>query len=232
MEFDMLLRNFAGFGLAIVLGSLTLSGCWNSDGYSETTTPDGVYLEYENPEELEQLKAAEPFFLAMAKRDYKSAYQMMSKWAKQDFALAQFGFLNLTDKDKKIRLPELSEQQFVDYCLRFEAQVATPEQVEEMYIETLDAELLAGGGDAFDKMMAVGMISDNVPTDIRRSSVRGYLVGVHTQETITEIMKQYKIDEKEARSEDWKPGLVLKAVMVEEDREFKVGYFEIFIDND
>jgi hypothetical protein len=80
---------------------------------------------------------------------------------------------------------------------------------------------------AMDSMFAIGAMPDWIPAEIRRASLRGQ---VHTElspQELERVAQTHGISVEELKkSEDFDPYLNLKVVLVEENGELKVGYFE------
>jgi hypothetical protein len=80
---------------------------------------------------------------------------------------------------------------------------------------------------AVDSMFAIGAMPEWIPADIRKASLRGQ---IHTQLSPQELENVAQRDgisvEELKKSEDFDPYLNLKVVLVDEDGQLKIGYFE------
>jgi hypothetical protein len=80
---------------------------------------------------------------------------------------------------------------------------------------------------AMDSMFAIGAMPDWIPADMRRASLRGQ---IHTELSPQELERVAQTQgisvEEMKKSEDFDPYFNLKVVLVEENGQLKVGYFE------
>jgi hypothetical protein len=80
---------------------------------------------------------------------------------------------------------------------------------------------------AMDSMFAIGAMPEWIPANIRRASLRGQ---IHTELSPQELEKaasEHGISVEELKKEnDFDPYFNLKVVLVEEEGQLKVGYFE------
>jgi hypothetical protein len=78
-----------------------------------------------------------------------------------------------------------------------------------------------------DSMFAIGAMPDWIPADIRRASLRGQ---IHTELSPQELQSVAQTQgisvEALKKDENFDPYLNLKVVLVEEDGQLRVGYFE------
>ena len=78
-----------------------------------------------------------------------------------------------------------------------------------------------------DTMFAIGAMPEWIPADIRRASLRGQ---IHTELSAQELQNVAQRDgitvEELKKSDDFDPYLNLKVVLVDEDGQLKIGYFE------
>jgi len=80
---------------------------------------------------------------------------------------------------------------------------------------------------AMDSMFAVGAMPDWIPANIRRASLRGQIHTELSPQELQRVAAQEGISVEELKkSEDFDPYFNLKIVLVEEDGQLKVGYFE------
>ena len=192
-------------------------------------------LTYENNAEKEQLMAGKPFHEAIANRDYEGAFALLSNYAKQDVSRRQVA-QNLSlaeEKDlaQKPRIESLTLATFKEWMDKFEQVYGTPLEINEMAVDEMDPDILAGRGNAMDTALSIGLISDNVPTEIRKSVIRSYITGRHTEKNTKYLMESEGLTEAEVH-EYLEPQFEMKTVMVEIDGQLKVGYFEFFRSSD
>ena len=80
---------------------------------------------------------------------------------------------------------------------------------------------------AVESMFAIGAMPDWIPAAIRRASLRGQ---IHTELSAQELEKTAQAQgtsvEELKKDQDFDPYFNLKVVLVEEDGQLKVGYFE------
>jgi hypothetical protein len=80
---------------------------------------------------------------------------------------------------------------------------------------------------AMDSMFAIGAMPDSIPADIRRASLRGQIHTELSPEELEKVANEQGISVEELqKNEDFDPYFNLKLVLVEEDGQLKVGYFE------
>ena len=211
---------------------ITLVGCSPSSPAKAGNTGE---LTYENNREKEQLLAGKPFHEAIANRDYEGAFALLSNYAKQDVSRRQVAQnLSLAEEKElaqKPRIESLTLATFKEWMTNFEQVYGTPLEINEMAVDEMDPDILAGRGNAMDTALSIGLISDNVPTEIRRSVIRSYITGRHTEQNTKYLMESEGLTEAEVH-EYLEPQYEMKTVMVEIDGQLKVGYFEFFRSSD
>jgi hypothetical protein len=80
---------------------------------------------------------------------------------------------------------------------------------------------------AVDSMFAIGAMPDSIPADTRRASLRGQIHTDLSQEELEKVAQTQGVSVEELKKdENFDPYLNLKVVLVEEDGELKIGYFE------
>jgi hypothetical protein len=80
---------------------------------------------------------------------------------------------------------------------------------------------------AVDSMFAIGAMPDSIPAEVRRASLRGQIHTELSPEQLERVAQTQGISVEELKKEEaFGPYLNLKVVLVEEDGELKVGYFE------
>jgi hypothetical protein len=112
-----------------------------------------------------------------------------------------------------------------------EAARGTPRAPKMLYVFSTDPDVLNRRSKeqfgAVDSMFAIGAMPDSIPADIRRASLRGQ---IRTQLSPQELEKAANAEgisvEELQKDENFDPYFNLKLVLVEEDGQLKVGYFE------
>ena len=211
---------------------ITLVGCSPSSPAKAGNTGE---LTYENNTEKEQLLAGKPFHEAIANRDYEGAFALLSNYAKQDVSRRQVAQNLSLAEEKELaqepRIESLTLATFKEWMDKFEQVYGTPLEINEMAVDEMDPDILAGRGNAMDTALSIGLISDNVPTEIRRSVIRSYITGRHTEKNTQYLMESEGLTEAEVH-EYLEPQYEMKTVIVEIDGQLKVGYFEFFRSSD
>ena len=232
-------RSLSGFAIAILL-PLVQAGCKKKDasprdGRGEDS-PDafpGIGADTK-PEVRKNLMAAKPFVSALAGRKYGEAYSMLSSHAKARMSLNQF----VPGQDdaaiagnEKNPMRAVTAEQFGDLMKKVEAVHGVPRKPKDLSVFSTDPDVLNRRSKAefgaMDSMFAIGAMPDSIPADIRRASLRGQ---ISTELSAPELEKVAKVRETTVealkKDPDFDPYLNFKIVLVEEDGQLKVGYFE------
>ena len=128
-------------------------------------------------------------------------------------------------------LTNVTAEQFADLMKMVEAAHGTPRSPKMLHVFSTDAEVLNRRSKeqfgAVDSLFAIGAMPDSIPADVRRASLRGQ---IHTELSPQELEKVAQTEgisvEELKKDENFDPYFNLKVVLVEEDGELKVGYFE------
>jgi hypothetical protein len=184
------------------------------------------------------IEPARPFLTAVASRDYAKVYAELSSHAKAKIFPHQF-VPQLDDKQPKDDKPvaNLTAEQCAEWMKKMEATLGVPEAVQHVYVQTIEPEVLAGKGDRFDVMLAIGGMPAEIPANIRKASIRAQVRCQLPEDDVKKIAADLKISEEQVRSGKWpendkgydpdeRPYLNVKFVLVEEEGKLKVGYFE------
>jgi len=189
-----------------------------------------VEIEDESPQEIEYLLAGKDFYVAIAGGEYDRAYDMLSDYAKQDVHPYQFGTSDESDDQRRPdpgRMEELTKEHFVARLQQAEDLFGPPRDVLSLYTFETDPDILAGRGDRLDTMFAIGMMSESVPLEIRKSALRGEIRCRFRPEDLQQVMQETGLTAEELENDDeLYPYFNLKSVIVEDGGELKVGYFE------
>jgi hypothetical protein len=128
-------------------------------------------------------------------------------------------------------LINVTAEQFAELMKYVEAACGTPRAPKTLHVFSIDPDVLNRRSKeqlgAMDSMFAIGAMPDSIPADIRRASLRGQ---IHTELSPEELERVAQARgtsvEELQKDEDFDSYLNLKVVLVEEDGELKVGYFE------
>jgi hypothetical protein len=215
---------------------LTSCGKKNQDVEKETAQQrEDDFLDKDaKPDERQYLVAAKPFFVAIANQQYAEAYAPLSSHAKARMSLNQFTpAAERADFQRNESNPmiNVTAEQFAELMKYVEAARGTPRAPKMLHVFSADPYVLNRRSKeqfgAVDSMFAIGAMPDSIPADIRRASLRGQ---IHTELSAEELEKVAQAQgvsvEELKKDENFDPYLNLKVVLVEEDGELKVGYFE------
>ena len=215
---------------------LTSCGRKGTDGEQETAqeSEDDFLDKDANPDEREYLVAAKPFFIAVANQQYAEAYALLSSHAKARMSLNQF---TPAQQDADFQQNEsnpfinVTAEQFAYLMQYVEAAHGTPRAPKMLHVFSTDAEVLNRCSKeqfgAMDSMFAIGAMPDSIPADIRRASLRGQIHTDLSPEELEKVANEQGVSVEELKNgEDFDPDFNLKVVLVEENGQLKVGYFE------
>jgi hypothetical protein len=199
------------------------SGAADTEEESKPSANDKPYID-----------AGTPFFAAIAARDYKKAWGLLSSHAKANMTLSQF---KAPSNDKEERefsaktFATVSAEQFAELLAGVEKDFGTPKSIDDLHVHTTDIKVLTRKSTeelaAVDSMFAIGAMPDSIPGDIRRASLRGQIVTQMSAQQLEEVAKAHRISVEElTKDPDFKPYFNLKVVLVEEGGKLLVGYFE------
>ena len=186
------------------------------------------------PDERQYLLAAKPFFIAIANQNYAEAYALLSGYAKARMSLNQFTPAEEgTDfqRNEANPLTNVTAEQFAELMKYVEAARGTPRAPKMLSVFSTDPDVLNRRSKeqfgAVDSMFAVGAMPDSIPADIRRASLRGQIHTDLSPEALEKVAQAEGVSVEELKKdENFDPYLNLKVVLVEEDGQLKIGYFE------
>ena len=224
--------------IAVILLPISLTSCGRSgsDGEKKTTqkSEDDFLDKDAKPDERKYLLAAKPFFVAVANRKYADAYALLSAHAK-----ARMSFNQFTPAEEQATFQQYESQPYMNvteaqfaYLMQYvEAARGAPRAPKMLSVFSTDPDVLNRRSKeqfgAMDSMFAIGAMPDWIPADIRRASLRGQ---IHTELSPQELQRVAQTEgisvEEMKKSEDFDPYFNLKVVLVEENGQLKVGYFE------
>jgi hypothetical protein len=223
--------------VAILLPTMLTSCCKKTQGGKEKTaqkSEDDFLDKDAKPDERKYLLAAKPFFIAIANRKYADAYALLSSYAR-----ARISFNQFTPSEDQATFQQyesnpyanVTEAQFAYLMQYVEAARGAPRAPKMLSVFSTDADVLNRRSKeqfgAMDSMFAIGAMPDWIPADIRRASLRGQ---IHTELSPQELQRVAQTQgisgEELKKDENFDPYLILKVVLVEEDGQLRVGYFE------
>lgn len=227
-----------GVSLAYVLvvatsGMLLSCGGGSKSGGSSIAEKDEEEV---SAEERPFYDAGKPFFEAFARRDYAAAYAMLSSHARTKFSKNQ---VTLPDDEAAVKRNDaaavpITADDLAQKMAQIEKEYGKPAALQSYYVYTIEKAVLTKTKKEemgeLDSAFALGTMPDSTPMDIRRASLKGQIRVELTEERLAQIAKEEGIkieDLKENMSVEGGPYFNLKAVLVEENGELKVGYFEI-----
>lgn len=224
--------------IGAILLALSLTGCGkkNQDAEEETAqqSEDDFLDKDAKPDERQYLVAAKPFLVAIANQQYAEAYALLSSHARARMSLNQFTPAEERadfQRNESNPMINVTAEQFAELMKYVETARGTPRAPKMLHVFSTDPDVLNRRSKeqfgAMDSMFAIGAMPDSIPTDIRRASLRGQ---IHTDLSPEELEKVAQAEgvsvEELKKDENFDPYLNLKVVLVEDDGELKVGYFE------
>jgi hypothetical protein len=224
--------------IAVILLPVLLTSCGRKSQDSEQTTAqtsEDDFLDKDaKPDERTYLLAAKPFFVAIANQNYAEAYALLSSHAKARMSLNQFMPAEQRadfEGNESNPLTNVTAEQFADLMKMVEAALGTPRAPKMLHVFSTDVDVLNRRSKeqfgAVDSMFAIGAMPDSIPSHIRRASLRGQIHTELSPEEIEKVAKAQGISVEELKNdENFDPYFNLKLVLVEEDGQLKVGYFE------
>ena len=224
--------------IAAMLMPMFLTSCSkrSQDAEKETVQQsDNDFLDKDaKPDERQYLVAAKPFFIAIANQQYGEAYALLSSHAKARISLNQFApAAESADFQRNESNPmiNVTAEQFAELMKYVEAALGTPRAPKMLSVFSTDPDVLNRRSKeqfgAVDSMFAIGAMPDSIPAEVRRASLRGQIHTELSPEQLERVAQTQGISVEELKKEEaFDPYLNLKVVLVEEDGELKVGYFE------
>ena len=226
------------FVVAAILMAMLLTSCGKKGSEDEQKTAqksEDDFLDKDaKPDERKYLLAAKPFFIAIANRKYPDAYGLLSS-----YAMARMSFNQFTPSDDQATFQQyesnpyanVTAEQFAYLMQYVEAARGAPRAPKMLSVFSTDPDVLNRRSreqfGAMDSMFAIGAMPDWIPADIRRASLRGQ---IHTELSPQELEKVAQTQgisvEELKKDENFDPYLNLKVVLVEENGQLRVGYFE------
>jgi hypothetical protein len=224
--------------LTAILLPVLLAGCGKEtqDGEDQTaqTSEDDFRDKDANPDERPYLVAAKPFFVAVANQQYAEAYALLSSHARARMSLNQFAPAEERadfERNESNPLINVTAEQFAELMRYVETAHGAPRAPKMLHVFSTDPDVLNRRSKeqfgAMDSMFAIGAMPDSIPADIRRASLRGQIQTDLSPDELAKVANEHGISVEELqKDEGFDPYFNLKIVLVEEDGQFKVGYFE------
>jgi hypothetical protein len=222
--------------IATILLPVSLTSCdkKSQDGSSAAESEDDFLDKDATPDEREYLVAAKPFFIAVANRKYADAYALLSSHAR-----ARISFNQFTPAAEQAAFQQYESNPYVNvtaeqfaYLMQYvEAAHGAPRAPKMLTVFSTDPDVLNRRSKeqfgAMDSMFAIGAMPDWIPADSRRASLRGQIHTELSPEELEKVANEQGISAEELKKdEDFDRYFNLKLVLVEEEGELKVGYFE------
>ena len=186
------------------------------------------------PDERKYLLAAKPFFIAIANRKYADAYALLSSHAR-----ARMSFNQFTPAEDQATFQQYESQPYSNvtaeqfaYLMQYvEAARGAPRAPKMLSVFSTDPDVLNRRSKeqfgAMDSMFAIGAMPDWIPADIRRASLRGQIHTELSPQELQKLAQQQGITVEELKKdENFDPYFNLKVVLLEENGQLRVGYFE------
>jgi len=175
---------------------------------------DPALVDVEDPAEIPLLKAARPFADAIAAGNHEAAFAELSPLALANAYRDQF-VPAPEEVQRRTSVSPLTLESFRELMAESAKVLGTPKKRDHMYVDSRDAEALAGRGDAIERMFTLGGTPDGVTASLRRAALRA-----------TIAVKHPDVPEEDAEDGEG-PYLNLRIILTEEDGKLRVGYFEL-----
>lgn len=225
------------FNFSLIFSILIWAGCGKqaSEPQDETSSKSETQEESaKTPEEKKYLEVAKKFAETIAAQKYSEAYSQFSRHAKARMSLNQFIPADddaLFAQQEKSPLLDVMEEKFVELMKKVEEEHGKPKSLKGVDIFSTDRAVLARQSKeelaAVDSMFAIGAMPDSIPFEIRRASIRGHIGTELSEEQLTKTAQESGIALDELKKdENFQPYFTIKLVLVEEDGNVQVGYFE------
>ena len=224
-----------------VMACLMFVGCIDTVGFSDQSDDeygavylevagDQVEIEVDSRAEQAFLEAGKPFVEAIIQRDYGAAYEALSRHARARMSRNQFEQPEddaVASRREESPLVDVSRAQFISLVERCLQTHGKPKRIQSYWVQSTESETLRGEGHPLDVMFTIGGMPQTIPGSIRRASLRVAITTDFRPGTIEDLAREYEITPEEVlEDEAFAPYFSLKLVLVEDERELKVGYFE------
>lgn len=134
-------------------------------------------------------------------------------------------------ENEKNPMTAVTAEQFGELMKKVEAEHGVPRKPKHLAVFSTDPDVLNRRSKeqfgAMDSMFAIGAMPDSIPADIRRASLRGQISTELPGPEIEKIAKERQVTVEQLKKDpDFDPYFNFKIVLVEEDGQLKVSYFE------
>jgi predicted small lipoprotein YifL len=220
----------------LLIATVSFAGCGRKG--EEPTAPiplvSPVQDKTTSPEQSRYLQAAEPFVQAIAHQRYQEAYGLLSRQARSRMTLNQFVAPADTVAFQRNEQPPFTHgtpADFAELMGKVEDLYGLPQVVESISVFSTDPDVLGHRSREESGIMesasAVGAMPDSIPSDVRRASVHVQIATQLTPDQLAQIAMAMNMSPEELQGDpNFKPSFNVKLVLVEEDGQLKVGYFE------
>jgi hypothetical protein len=216
--------------------ALSLAACSrkNEEASEQAVSPEQAQEEQLTPEKLRYVQAAEPFVHAIAGQKYEQAYDSLSSHAKARMTLNQFvappDALTFQRNEQSPFL-NVTAANFVELMKKVEDLYGVPQLVESLAVFSTDLDVLARrnleGAGIVESASAIGGMPEAIAADIRRASVHGEIATALTPGQLRQAATESDMKPEDLQKDpNFNPSFNVKIVLVEEDGQLKVGYFE------
>jgi hypothetical protein len=231
---EMTQRSRITVGLLLIAIPL-LAGCGRNDQQPTPTVEKKTAAEtMPSPEQAPYLQAAGPFVQAIAHQRYEEAYALLSREAKSRMTLNQFvapADVLAFQRNEQSPFMNVTPAEFVELMRRVEDLYGRPQTVESVSVFSLNPEVLSHSSkDAsgiLESATAIGGMPASIPNNIRRASVHVQIATQLTPGQLEHAATVMNADAEELHADPtFKSFFNVKLVLVEEDGQLKVAYFE------
>lgn len=230
-------------GLVVVpMIAMSLVGCrppQSGPGQSGNADPIASAINnVEDSKEKPYLEASRGILAALVQRDYSRFFDHFSPVAFQDCNLNQFtsGDDPNTGQTINQKINGLNRDEFLQKMSAFEASLGKPWLLNHVYVQTIDPAELAGKSDAMANMFNIGNMSTAIPNEIRRASLRAQINCQLPAELVEALAAELKVPVADIQAGKFPDDFDLdevggmyfsfKFVLIEENGQLKIGYFE------
>jgi hypothetical protein len=218
------------------MAAVLCTGCGrnNEEPVAPVSLPKPAPEEEISPEQRRYVQAADSFAQAIAHQRYAAAYELLSAQAKSRMTLNQFvAPPDALDFQRNEQSPftNVTPADFAELMKKVEDLYGLSQAVESLELFSSDPHVLgrSNGDEAgiMEVASAIGGMPDSIPNAVRRASVHVQIGTQLTPDQLGQAATAMNMTPEELQGDaNFKPSLNLKLVLVEEDGQLKVGYFE------
>ncbi len=221
----------AGVAIFLALGT---SGCGERGESAGSGRAEKALGADVKPAERPYFDAGRPFLDAIAARDYRKAYDLLSSHAKARMSPSQFVAPEneaTHNRNEAAAVRDVALEQFSEMMAATEKRYGKPSKLIELDVFSTDPAALSGKAtapeDKLESMFAIGMMPASIPAELRKASLRGKLLAELSPEQLDAAAKAQQTPPQTLQSDpDFQPYLNVKLVLVEDSGQLKIGYFE------